>query len=100
MSVWRRALIAAVIPAVLGVLLLGLLRGDETDLRGASVQTIEVASAAVGETLPVSVVTPPGADVSLRVWDGAHEGSYWAEHWDEYMRFYATALDRCAVAGV
>lgn len=26
---------------------------------------------------------------------GGHEGSYWSDHWDEYMRFYARELSRC-----
>jgi S-formylglutathione hydrolase FrmB len=31
---------------------------------------------------------------------GGHDGAYWREHWDEYLRFYARALGRCrAVSG-
>lgn len=33
--------------------------------------------------------------VRLHVWPGGHEGAYWGEHYDEYLRFYARALDRC-----
>ena len=29
------------------------------------------------------------------VWPGAHEGNYWRSHWDDYLRFYASALARC-----
>jgi enterochelin esterase-like enzyme len=36
-----------------------------------------------------------GADLSYRVWPGGHETEYWQDHWDEYMRFYARALERC-----
>jgi S-formylglutathione hydrolase FrmB len=28
-------------------------------------------------------------------WSGGHEGSYWRRHWPAYLRFYATALERC-----
>ena len=36
-----------------------------------------------------------GADITVHHPPGAHEGSYWDEHWPDYMRFYATALARC-----
>ncbi|HTA06081.1 MAG TPA: alpha/beta hydrolase-fold protein [Solirubrobacteraceae bacterium] len=36
-----------------------------------------------------------GETVSFHVWPGAHEGSYWRSHWNEYLRFYAAALERC-----
>lgn len=36
-----------------------------------------------------------GAHVGYRSWPGAHEDSYWNAHWEEYMRFYATALKQC-----
>jgi S-formylglutathione hydrolase FrmB len=36
-----------------------------------------------------------GEHVSFHVWPGAHEGSYWRSHWNEYLRFYAAALERC-----
>lgn len=36
-----------------------------------------------------------GARGKLRVWPGAHEDAYWASHWRQYMRFYATQLKRC-----
>lgn len=36
-----------------------------------------------------------GARVSFHSWPGGHENAYWDQHWDQYMRFYATALKRC-----
>jgi S-formylglutathione hydrolase FrmB len=36
-----------------------------------------------------------GDPVHFRVWPGAHEGNYWRSHWDDYLRFYASALARC-----
>ena len=38
---------------------------------------------------------PDGEAISFHVWPGAHEGSYWRSHWNEYLRFYADALARC-----
>jgi enterochelin esterase-like enzyme len=32
-----------------------------------------------------------GADVSFRVWPGAHNGQYWDAHFAQYLRFYADA---------
>ena len=31
----------------------------------------------------------------LRVWPGGHDGSYWASHLRDYLRFYAQALRSC-----
>jgi enterochelin esterase-like enzyme len=39
-----------------------------------------------------------GARVSFRLWQGAHEDSYWRSNWRRYMRFYADALKRCGEA--
>ena len=36
-----------------------------------------------------------GADLSFQISPGGHGGSYWADHWDDYMRFYARALSDC-----
>lgn len=36
-----------------------------------------------------------GAEVTRRVWPGAHEGDYWRAHMGDYLRFYARALERC-----
>lgn len=36
-----------------------------------------------------------GDVVHFHIWAGAHEGSYWRSHWDDYLRFYANALARC-----
>jgi S-formylglutathione hydrolase FrmB len=60
MSVWRRALLAAILPAVLGAIVVALLLGGD-ERHGASVETIAIESDAVGRTLPVSVVVPEGA---------------------------------------
>ena len=34
-----------------------------------------------------------GADVSFHVWPGAHDGSYWDAHFNDYLRVYADACD-------
>lgn len=31
------------------------------------------------------------ADLTAHRWDGGHEGAYWRDHVDEYLRFYASA---------
>jgi S-formylglutathione hydrolase FrmB len=36
-----------------------------------------------------------GADVTVRVWPGGHDGEYWRGHYPDYLRFYANALARC-----
>ena len=33
--------------------------------------------------------------IRKRTWPGEHEGSYWRDHYDDYLRFYARALARC-----
>jgi S-formylglutathione hydrolase FrmB len=35
------------------------------------------------------------ADLTSHVWPGGHDQSYWDQHWDEYLRFYAKALADC-----
>ncbi len=35
------------------------------------------------------------ARVTLHVWPGSHESSYWERHWGAYMAFYAHALRGC-----
>jgi S-formylglutathione hydrolase FrmB len=34
-----------------------------------------------------------GADVSFHVWPGNHDGTYWDQHFGDYLRFYADACD-------
>lgn len=36
-----------------------------------------------------------GVDLSAHTYPGGHDSEYWAQHWDEYLRFYAGALSRC-----
>jgi enterochelin esterase-like enzyme len=36
-----------------------------------------------------------GVEVSWRTWRGGHDSGYWHAHIDEYLRFYANALQRC-----
>jgi S-formylglutathione hydrolase FrmB len=36
-----------------------------------------------------------GAPLTEKRWPGGHDGEYWASHWDEYMGFYADALQDC-----
>ncbi|HEX8054107.1 MAG TPA: alpha/beta hydrolase-fold protein [Thermoleophilaceae bacterium] len=33
--------------------------------------------------------------VEKHTWAGGHEADYWHAHYDEYLRFYARALERC-----
>ncbi len=69
-AIWRRRLVA--IGALLAVAVVAwlLLRDGgvlgPVDKRGAQVAYLEIDSKAVGEQLPVSVVTPPGADDGSR----------------------------------
>jgi S-formylglutathione hydrolase FrmB len=42
-----------------------------------------------------SALRAAGADLSARIWPGAHDQSYWDRHWTAYLRFYAKALRRC-----
>lgn len=56
--------------------------GDEDPLR-PGIETF-------GEALEAG-----GADLRAHAWEGGHEGDYWREHVDEYLRFYARALERC-----
>lgn len=34
-----------------------------------------------------------GADVTFHVWPGNHDGTYWDQHFGDYLRFYAGACD-------
>lgn len=43
----------------------------------------------------VSALQAAGADVRSERWPGAHENSYWDEHWNDYARFYARTLKDC-----
>lgn len=36
-----------------------------------------------------------GIDFTEHRWPGAHDGDYWNSHWDEYLDFYADALEKC-----
>jgi enterochelin esterase-like enzyme len=33
--------------------------------------------------------------ITMRHWEGAHEGDYWRAHYGSYLRFYASALAAC-----
>jgi S-formylglutathione hydrolase FrmB len=33
--------------------------------------------------------------VRKHTWSGGHDGAYWRSHYDDYLRFYASALARC-----
>lgn len=35
------------------------------------------------------------ADLTSHTWHGDHSHSYWDEHWNAYLRFYASALAQC-----
>ena len=48
-----------------------------------------------GDRAFVQALRAGGVAVTVRRWPGAHERSYWRRHWDEYLRFYARALERC-----
>lgn len=36
-----------------------------------------------------------GATLTSNVWPGDHNSAYWDSHWDEYLDFYASELDKC-----
>jgi S-formylglutathione hydrolase FrmB len=38
------------------------------------------------------------AGVRVRVRDGGHSGDYWRPHYEEYLRFYARALEDCVAS--
>ena len=48
-----------------------------------------------GDDAFVAALEASGLQVERHTWPGAHEGSYWDAHWDEYLRFYSRALDDC-----
>lgn len=48
-----------------------------------------------GDETFVAALAGSGVEVDEHEWPGGHDGAYWDEHWDEYMRFYGAALDRC-----
>jgi S-formylglutathione hydrolase FrmB len=33
--------------------------------------------------------------IPKRTWSGGHDSAYWRAHYDDYLRFYASALARC-----
>ncbi len=39
-----------------------------------------------------------GRQIELHVWQGGHEGAYWARHLAAYLTFYARALQQCKPA--
>jgi S-formylglutathione hydrolase FrmB len=43
----------------------------------------------------VAAMEAGAADFTAHAWPGGHEGSYWAEHWPDYQRFYLNALAHC-----
>ncbi len=43
----------------------------------------------------VAAVEAGEADFTHHSWPGGHEGSYWAAHWPQYLRFYTNALAHC-----
>jgi S-formylglutathione hydrolase FrmB len=49
-----------------------------------------------GDRAFTNALRAAGVSVTVKRWRGGHERSYWRRHWDEYLRFYATALQRCA----
>jgi hypothetical protein len=44
----------------------------------------------------VDTLRSTGAKITVHRWPGAHEGSYWRAHWDDYLRFYGRMLASCA----
>lgn len=43
----------------------------------------------------VAAMEAGDAEFTAHAWPGAHEGSYWDQHWPEYQRFYLAALADC-----
>ena len=48
-----------------------------------------------GDDAFASELEAAGVPITVKRWPGGHETSYWQDHWDEYMRFYARALADC-----
>jgi S-formylglutathione hydrolase FrmB len=73
----RRRLVALLALAAIGLALWLVLRGGAADERGASVEEITIASEAVGQSLPVTVVTPEDAaeDAPLLVFLHGRDGN-------------------------
>lgn len=78
--------------------LIGAARGDASPWRGTPLWLDGGTEDAFRPGLQAfsGALRAGGADVRVRAWPGAHEGSYWREHIDDYLRFYARALARCA----
>jgi S-formylglutathione hydrolase FrmB len=52
-----------------------------------------------GDRAFVGALKATGVSVTVKRWPGGHERSYWKRHWGDYLRFYASALDRCPSGG-
>lgn len=66
-TLWRRRLLAVAALVVVGLVAWRLVAGAlETDTAGATVEHFTIKSKAVGRSLPVDVVIPPGADGARR----------------------------------
>jgi hypothetical protein len=48
-----------------------------------------------GDDTFAAALRSAGADATVHVWPGGHDGDYWNAHWGDYLRFYANALGRC-----
>ncbi len=48
-----------------------------------------------GDDAFVAALEGSGVEIERHEWAGGHDGEYWDEHWDEYLRFYGAALVRC-----
>jgi S-formylglutathione hydrolase FrmB len=48
-----------------------------------------------GDDAFAAALAGSGIEIEEHRWPGGHEGEYWNQHWDEYLRFYARALERC-----
>jgi S-formylglutathione hydrolase FrmB len=69
-------------PAAFAGTTLWLDHGDEDPFRG-------------GDRTFVDALRDSGGHIRAHVWPGQHENAYWARHWDDYLRFYADALEHC-----
>lgn len=49
-----------------------------------------------GDKAWIARVRKGDARLVVHRWAGGHDGSYWAEHWPAYVRYYARALGDCA----
>jgi S-formylglutathione hydrolase FrmB len=48
-----------------------------------------------GDAALVSALQAGHADLTVKHWPGGHTHGYWSSHWNDYLSFYAGALQHC-----